>query len=136
MLNEGTTLIALVGATIGKTAYLTFDATINQNIAGIYPIDESVLNKEYLFYACCNLYSKFLNLANGKLAMANLTFVRNLEIAIPPMEIQEKIVEILNKFDKLTNDISEGLPAEIEIRQKQYEYYRNKLLNFKELKVA
>ena len=59
------------------------------------------------------------------------------EFAVPmiPLEIQQKIVEILDKFEKLTNDISEGLPAEIEARQKQYEYYRDKLLNFKELKV-
>ena len=59
------------------------------------------------------------------------------EFAVPmiPLEIQQKIVEILDKFEKLTKDISEGLPAEIEARQKQYEYYRDKLLNFKELKV-
>ena len=46
------------------------------------------------------------------------------------------IYAILDKFDKLINDITEGLPAEIEARQQQYDYYRNKLLTFKELKVA
>ena len=56
-------------------------------------------------------------------------------LPIPPLGIQEKIVAILDRFDKLCNDISNGLPAEIEARQKQYEYYRNKLLTFKELKV-
>ena len=50
-------------------------------------------------------------------------------------EEQEKIVRILDRFDQLCTDISEGLPAEIEARQKQYEYYRDKLLTFKELKV-
>lgn len=49
---------------------------------------------------------------------------------IPPIEIQEEIVEILDKFDALTNSISEGLPREIELRQKQYAYYRDLLLNF------
>ena len=49
------------------------------------------------------------------------------------LEEQERIVTILDKFDKLVNDISEGLPAEIEARRKQYEYYRNKLLSFEEL---
>ena len=44
---------------------------------------------------------------------------------------QQRIVDILDRFDKLCNDISEGLPAEIEARQKQYEYYRDKLLTFK-----
>ena len=57
-------------------------------------------------------------------------------IPVPPLEEQERIVKILDKFDKLTNDISEGIPAEIEARQKQYEYYRNKLLSFDELKEA
>ena len=79
------------------------------------------------------LYSQFLNLTNGKLAMANMSFVRNLEIPLPPIEEQERIVSILDKFDSLCNDISIGLPAEIEARKKQYEYYRDQLLTFKEL---
>ena len=56
------------------------------------------------------------------------------EIPVPSIEEQRKIVKILDKFYKISNDISEGLPAEIEARQKQYEYYRDKLLTFKELK--
>lgn len=51
-------------------------------------------------------------------------------IPIPPLEEQERIVSILDKFDTLTNSISEGLPKEIELRKKQYEYYRNQLLAF------
>ena len=54
----------------------------------------------------------------------------NIKIPIPPLEVQEYIASILNRFDSLCNDIFEGLPAEIELRNKQYEYYRNKLLNF------
>jgi type I restriction enzyme S subunit len=54
-----------------------------------------------------------------------------LRIPIPPLSEQERIVEILDKFDALANDLSEGLPAEITARKKQYEYYREKLLNFK-----
>lgn len=56
-----------------------------------------------------------------------------ISISIPPLEVQNKIVDVLDRFDKLSNDISEGLPAEIEARQKQYEYYRDLLLNFKEV---
>ncbi|MDK4709963.1 restriction endonuclease subunit S [Kingella negevensis] len=52
------------------------------------------------------------------------------QIPIPPLETQAKIVEILDKFDMLVHSISEGLPREIELRQKQYEYYREKLLDF------
>lgn len=52
-------------------------------------------------------------------------------IPIPPMEEQQRIVAILDKFEALVNDISEGLPAEIAVRRRQYEYYRDKLLTFK-----
>lgn len=55
------------------------------------------------------------------------------DIPVPPIEEQNRIVSILDKFDALTTDISEGLPAEINARRKQYEYYRNKLLTFPEL---
>ena len=54
------------------------------------------------------------------------------EITVPSIEKQRKIVETLDRFDRICNDISDGLPAEIEARQKQYEYYRDKLLTFKE----
>ncbi|MGC6359136.1 restriction endonuclease subunit S [Bisgaard Taxon 45] len=58
------------------------------------------------------------------------SLLHQLKIPIPPLETQAKIVEILDKFDRLTNSLSEGLPKEIELRRKQYEYYREKLLNF------
>ena len=61
------------------------------------------------------------------------SFIENIKIPIPPLEKQKQIVSILDKFEKLTNDIAFGLPAEIEARRKQYEYYRNKLLTFKEV---
>lgn len=55
-------------------------------------------------------------------------------VLIPSMSAQKRIVDILDRFDALCNDITIGLPAEIEARQKQYEYYRDKLLSFKEKK--
>jgi type I restriction enzyme S subunit len=58
------------------------------------------------------------------------------EIPIPPLEVQREIVSILDKLDALVNDLTFGLPAEITARRKQYEYYRNKLLAFKELETA
>ena len=59
--------------------------------------------------------------------------VKNFKIPVPPISEQKRIVSILDKFDALTNSISEGLPAEISARKKQYEYYRNQLLTFPEL---
>jgi type I restriction enzyme S subunit len=58
---------------------------------------------------------------------------KKVEIPVPPIEEQNRIVSVLDKFEKLTTDISEGLPAELNVRRKQYEYYRNKLLTFPEL---
>lgn len=135
LISPNSTLIALVGATIGKVAFLPFEASINQNIAAVYPKNTHVLHNSYVYYVCTTLYPKFLALTQGsKLAMANLTFVRNLKIPVPPLSEQQRIVDILDRFDALCNDITSGLPAEIEARKKQYEYYRDKLLTFKELK--
>ena len=58
---------------------------------------------------------------------------RALQILVPTFSVQQKIVKTLDKFDTLTNSLTQGIPAEIEARQKQYEYYRDKLLDFKEL---
>lgn len=53
-------------------------------------------------------------------------------LPVPPLELQEKIVAVLDRFETLVNDLSEGLPAEIAAVKEQYEYYRNRLLTFKE----
>ena len=60
--------------------------------------------------------------------------IERAKISIPPLDKQKEIVEKLDQFDKITNDLTQGLPAEIQARQQQYDYYRNKLLTFKELK--
>lgn len=57
-----------------------------------------------------------------------------IKIPVPPIEEQERIVAVLDRFDTLCNDMTSGLPAEIKVRQKQYEYYRDKLLTFKEVR--
>lgn len=90
------------------------------------------LNQRYLYFL---LMSKQAYLKNNvrKSSIPRLPRIalENMEIPVPPLKEQERIVSILDRFDKLCNDISEGLPAEIEARQKQYEYYRDKLLTFK-----
>jgi len=58
--------------------------------------------------------------------------LENFTIPVPPLPEQERIVGILDKFETLVNDLEYGIPAEIKLRQQQYEYYRNKLLNFKQ----
>ena len=61
----------------------------------------------------------------------NSSLILSTVIPLPSLERQRRIVEVLDHFDKLCSDLAEGLPAEIEARQKQYEYYRDKLLTFK-----
>ena len=79
-------------------------------------------------------HSQKRKLATGTKVMdVTATKLEEILIPLPSLEEQQRIVDILDRFDKLCNDISEGLPAEIEARQKQYEYYREKLLNFKKL---
>ena len=67
---------------------------------------------------------------SSKLAMANMSFVRGLQIPVPPITVQQKIAHVLDNFDTICSDLNIGLPAEIEARQKQYEFYRDKLLTF------
>lgn len=59
--------------------------------------------------------------------------IKQYPIPIPPLELQEKIASILDRFETLVNDLTNGLPAEIAAVKDQYEYYRNKLLTFKKL---
>ena len=78
-----------------------------------------------------NKPEKIIGLANmtGVPALNRKDLI-NLLLPIPPLEIQQKIVAILDQFDTLTQSISDGLPREIALRRRQYEYYREQLLNF------
>jgi type I restriction enzyme S subunit len=71
------------------------------------------------------------NKTQGTIPGLNQATVVKFELPIPSLSEQQRIVDILDRFDTLTNDLSQGLPAEIEARQQQYEYYRDKLLTFK-----
>lgn len=97
--------------------------------------DESV-NSRYLYQILAD--DKFFdynmkNAKGAKMPRGNKNAILEYKIPIPSLPTQRKIVEILDKFDTLVNSIAEGLPCEIELRQKQYEYYREKLLNFTEI---
>ena len=71
------------------------------------------------------------HISSGKISAINARGLEKVLIPVPSPEEQERIVTILDKFDILTSSISEGLPKEIELRKKQYEYYRDLLLTFK-----
>ena len=107
--------------------------TLNQRIGAFHVMDESVIKTKFLLYVL-NRNQQLLKYDNG-VDQTNLRKddILDIMIPVPSIEEQERIVAILDRFDTLCNDISEGLPAEIEARQKQYEYYRDKLLAFKEI---
>ncbi len=70
--------------------------------------------------------------ARTKVKTLSMPGIAKIRIPVPPLEEQTRIVAILDKFDALVNDLSSGLPAELAARRKQYEYYRDRLLTFKE----
>ncbi|ENJ1611147.1 N-6 DNA methylase [Campylobacter coli] len=122
LLKKETTLIALVGATIGKIGFLTFESATNQNITGLYPKNLKILNTKYLYYACMGLYGQFRKL--GDFAMANSNFIKNLTISLPPLEIQEKIVQNI----ELVEQQIDFLNLKLEFLEKEKEKILQKYL--------
>ena len=97
----------------------------------IRSIDNKKLINKYLFYILQSKNQLLLGLKKeGGVPAVNKSDLAKLEVPVPSVAEQERIVEILDKFDTLTTSIQEGLPREIELRQKQYEYYRDLLLSF------
>ena len=129
---ENCVIVAISGATAGRCAINKFKTTTNQHCLNM-EIDEAKALYKYVFYCVCNSYEELISKKQGARGDLNASIVKELEIYLPSLEEQKQIVHILDNFNNLVNDINDGLPAEIEARQKQYEYYRNKLLTFKEL---
>lgn len=98
--HKGTVLVALVGATIGKTALLRFDTTTNQNIAAIDVTQNAAFSSEFVFYHMQMLYSKFMEIGSGKFKMANQGFIRQLPLICPPIEFQEQFAAFVEQTDK------------------------------------
>lgn len=95
------------------------------------------INNKYIYYFLLTKQDFiYTNVRKASIPRLSRTVIENLQIPIISIDEQEQVVNLLNRFDKLCNDISEGLPAEIEARQKQYEYYRDKLLTFKKKEAA
>lgn len=92
-----------------------------------------LIDMKFFYYYCSIIAERMKRDVNtGGFQIANMRKFKKYEIPIPPLEEQRRIVAILDRFDALCNDLTSGLPAEIEARRKQYEYYRDKLLTFKE----
>jgi type I restriction enzyme S subunit len=134
MLEADDILFTIAGATIGKSAIVKEDilpANTNQALA-IIRLGQTV-NKKYVFYILrSNRMRQYIDKNSKGSAQPNLNLeqINSFIVPIPTIAEQARIVAILDKFDALTHSITEGLPREIALRQKQYEYYRDLLLRF------
>ena len=128
-------VVAMSGATTGKIGVNHTDKVyyLNQRVGKFSP--KTGIDKRYLYHLLLQNSNKLLEISVGSGAQPNLSSekMKKLTARVPGLSEQKRIATILDKLDTLCNDISEGLPAEIGARQKQYEYYRGKLLTFKEL---
>lgn len=126
---KGTVLVSLQG-TIGRVCISQYDSYVDRTIAifNDYHID---INKKYFAYQLKNVFNEKKAKARGStLKTITKEEFRKFKILIPPLSIQEYIVSILDKFEALSQSTTEGLRREIELREKQYKYYREKLLTF------
>ena len=131
---HGDVIIVAAGETIediGKgTAWLGQSDVVFHDACFSY---RSPLNSKYIaYFTRTTVFHDQIkkHISSGKISAINANGLSKVKIPIPSDEEQARIVAILDKFDALTNSITEGLPREIELRQKQYEYYRDLLLSF------
>lgn len=136
LLNDNTLLMSING-TIGKVSYYNNEKImLGKSVAYFNIKDKNRLSKKYLYYLLQSPNSiKYYqdSLTGSTILNLGLKSLREFEVQIPSIDEQNRVANILERFDKLINDITVGIPAEIELRRKQYEYYRNKLLSFEEL---
>ena len=126
-------IILATSATIGEHALIKVDFLSNQRFTCCTLKEKyrDLLDIKFLFYyffiidEWCKSHIKL-----GNFSSVDMDALYSYPIPLPPLSEQERIVSILDRFDKLCHDIREGLPAEIDLRQKQYEHYRDKLLTF------
>lgn len=127
-------IILATSATVGEHALITVDSLANQRFTYLILKEEykKCLNIKFIFYYFFKIdewCKNNLNISN--FASVDMKKLKKLKFPIPSIEEQQRIVDILDYFDRLCNDISKDLLVEINMREKQYEYYRDKLLTFK-----
>ena len=134
MLKKGDILFARSGATVGKNyIHLVDEKSIYAGYLIKFTADTNEVLCKYVYHCVNNsMYEKFISSMKSNASQPNINAQQysNYKVIVPPLHVQQHVVNILDKFDILVNDIKEGLPKEIEQRQKQYEYWREQLLNF------
>jgi type I restriction enzyme S subunit len=130
-IDKDAVVISSIGANTGAVYFREAFFTPIIRLKVLIPKDNS-LNMRFLYHA---LATKTIESKSSSVPNMNANEIKKLSVPVPPLEIQEEIVRILDTFSEYVSSISQGLPAEIELRRKQYEYYRDKLLTFKKLEV-
>lgn len=127
---EKGTLCITIAANIAETGLLGFDACFPDSIIGFVANPEFAIT-EYVYYYLNSIKDYLANKSYGSAQdNLNLSTFSSLKIPVPSLEIQSRIVQVLDNFDMVCNDLNIGLPKEIELRQKQYEYWRKMMFNF------
>lgn len=126
---ENCVIVAISGATAGRCAINKIKATTNQHCLNL-EIDPEIALYRYVYYCVCYKYQELLSKKQGARGDLNSSLILDTEIPVPSLAVQEDIVRILDSFEAVYTDFNKVLPAEIETRRKQYEYYRDKLLTF------
>ena len=126
---ENCVIVAISGATAGRCAINKIKATTNQHCLNL-EIDESKALHRYIYYCTYNKYDELISRKQGARGDLNSSLVLSLEIPVPALDVQKRLVYVLDNFDAICSDLKIGLPAEIEARQKQYEFYRDALLTY------
>jgi type I restriction enzyme, S subunit len=126
------TLCITIAANIAETSILGFDACFPDSVIGFVadPNKTSAGYVEYLLQSTKNKLEEKGKEKSSAQSNINLGTFEQLKLPFPSLPAQARIVSIMDKFDALTSSINEGLPREIALRQKQYEYYRDLLLSF------
>ena len=112
--------------------YMGKEPIVTGGHASIFKPSDKIIGKYLAYYTQTEQFThdKRRFVKGTKVIDVSANDLAKIKIPVPPLVEQERIVSILDKFDSLTNSISEGLPKEIELRRKEYEYYRNELLSF------
>lgn len=130
---QGSLLVTCIGADMGKTVLNKNVCVTNQQINSL-TLDPGV-DSNFVFHILTSMRDKIRaqgERAGGTMPIINKSDFSKIRIALPSLEEQRRIASTLDQFDALVNDLSIGLPAELAARRQQYEYYRDKLLTFKE----
>lgn len=135
LIRKNSVVLAMTGATVGRSAVVEFETSSNQSVAAI-ETDENIIFYKYLYYFLENSYIEIKNAGQGALTSLNLAMIKKFKIPIPcpdnpekSLEIQKEIVRVLDELTSLTNQLTTELETERQNRKKHFEFYREQLFN-------